>query len=94
MALGPVTKIPHTQSDLIRFAAFNYDIIDDAFSVAGIHEFLGANWFTSSATTVFCELVVEFCEMIERLFVSHDPQADDQDRFKVLMGHEPNGSSV
>ena len=28
------------------------------------------------------------------LFVSHNPTLDDNDRFAVYMGHEPNGSSV
>ena len=60
----------------------------------GIHELLGANWFTSGASSLFCTHIPELCELIAELFVTHNPDLDDSDRFAVYMGHEPNGSSV
>ena len=55
---------------------------------------MGANWFTSGASTLFCGHIPEFCEVVERLFVNKHPELDDDDRFAVYMGHSPNGSSV
>lgn len=41
VALGPVTKISHTQSDLLVYAAKFYDLFYDAVYYTGIDELLG-----------------------------------------------------
>ena len=94
VALGPVTKISHTQAGIFQFSADFYTLLADTCSVLGIHELLGANWFTSGISSLFCTNIPEFCELIAELFVSHNPSLDDNDRFAVYMGHEPNGTSV
>jgi hypothetical protein len=50
VALGPVAKIPNTQVGLLTFIVNFYDVIADTADLFGIHEFLGAGWFTSEAT--------------------------------------------
>jgi hypothetical protein len=94
VALGPVTKVAYEESNFIGFASKFYNELDDAFSLFGIHELLGANWFTSTAASLFCNHIPKFCELIEHMTVSHDIAADDQERFKVYIDHEPNGTST
>jgi len=52
--MGPVTNIAHNSSKVFHFAGLFYDQLDDAVSLFGIHELLGANWFTSGASALFC----------------------------------------
>jgi len=94
VALGPVSKISHTQSTVLRWAADFYDLLADGADLFGIHELLGQNWFTSSATSLFCTHTAVFCELLAELFVNKHPELDDNTRFSVYMGHEPNGTSV
>ena len=94
VALGPVTKISHTQADIIKFAADFYDELATTCSVLGIHELLGANWFTSGVSQLFCSNIPAACELIAELFINKHPELDDNTRFAVYMGHEPNGASV
>ena len=94
VALGPVTKITHTQASLLTWTSKFYDLLADTCDLLGIHELLGANWFTTTTSKLFCTTIPEFCELIEMLFATHNPTLDDSDRFAVYMGHEPNGTSV
>jgi len=94
VALGPVSQIAHTQAAIFQWAADFYDLLADTCDLLGIHELLGANWFTSGVSQLFCANIPEFCELISMLFVTHNPDLDDSDRFAVYMGHEPNGTSV
>lgn len=94
VALGPVTQISHTQAGIFKFAALFYTELADTCAVLGIHELLGANWFTSGVSSLFCTNIPAFCELIAELFVNKHPELDDNDRFAVYMGHEPNGTSV
>jgi len=94
VAVGPVTKISHTGAGIFKWTANFYDILSDTCDLLGIHELLGANWFTSGVSSLFCTHIPEFCELISALFVTHNPNLDDSDRFAVYMGHEPNGTSV
>ena len=94
IGLGPVAKIPNTQSGLLQFIVDFYDTVANTCDLFGIHELLGANWFTSSVTQLFCSNIPEFCELLLAFFTSNDPALDDNDRYAVYMGHEPNGSSV
>lgn len=48
VALGPVTKISHTGSEIFQLLSHDYTGLADTCSVLGIHELLGANWFTST----------------------------------------------
>ena len=60
----------------------------------GIHELFGANWLTDAAMNIVCTNIPQFCELIEKFFASKETDLDDNDRFAVYMGHEPNGASV
>ena len=94
VALGPVTKISHTGSPIFQFASDFYTELSDTCDILGIHELLGANWFTSGLSTLFCTNIPALCELFERLIINTNPGLDDNDRFGVYMGHNPNGTSV
>ena len=94
IALGPVTKISHTEAALFQWLSHFYDLFADTCEVLGIHEFLGQNWVTSGLSSLFCTNIPEFCLLLSELFITKNPDLDDADRFAVYMGHEPNGSSV
>lgn len=49
-ALAPVTMVPNTKVEVIRFAAASYDLIDDTFSTLGIHSLLNNTWYNSTTT--------------------------------------------
>merc|ERR1712216_298358 len=86
--------ISHTKAAIFQFASDFYVTLANTCSLLGIHELLGANWFTSGISNLFCIHIPELCELISALFVTHNPDLDDADRFAVYMGHEPNGASV
>ena len=94
VALGPVSKIPNTGSGLLQFIVFWYDLVANTAWLLGIYEIFGANWFTSGACDLFCGVIPEFCEFLLSWFTSSDPSLDDDDRYAVYMGHEPNGAST
>ena len=94
VALGPVSKISHTQAAVLKWTSMFYTELADTADLLGIHELLGANWFTSGISALFCTNIPTFCELISELFVTHNPDLDDSTRFAVYMGHEPNGTSV
>ena len=94
VALGPVSKITNTSDAIFHLAGLFYDDIARTLGVLGIHELLGATWFTSGVSDLFCSHIAIVCELIGTLFISHNPSLDDNTRFAVYMGHEPNGTSV
>jgi len=87
VALGPVTKISHTEAAVFKWSADFYSELADACYLFGIHELLGANWLTTTASTLFCSNISIFCELLSELFITHNPELDDNDRFGVYMGH-------
>ena len=94
VALGPVSKIANTQAELLQFVVHFYDEISSTANLLGIHNIAGNNWITSGLMDLFCTHIAVFCELIESFFASGKTSLDDDDRFKVYMGHEPNGASV
>jgi hypothetical protein len=94
IALAPVTMLPNTNTELFRLASDLYDEIDDFFDFWNIHSVLNMTWYNSATAKLFCNSFPPLCLALEALFVSSDPEYDDQDRFQVYIDHEPNGSST
>ena len=94
VALAPVTKISHNKDPLLNFIVTFYNEVADIASVLGVHQLLSRSWLTSTACKVVCTPLPEFCELLSKFFVSNETDLDDDDRFAVYMGHEPNGASV
>jgi len=94
IALGPVTKISHTESALLQIADDFYGELVHLSELFGIHSLLKSNFLTDAATDIFCKHIPSFCEALGRLIINSDPTLDDNDRFAVYMAHEPNGTSL
>ena len=94
VALGPVTKITHTESELLLFSKNFYDTMNATADLLGLHNLFAANWLTTGAMDLFCTHIDTFCKLMESFFVTNMTDLDDDARFKVYMGHEPNGASV
>jgi pimeloyl-ACP methyl ester carboxylesterase len=93
VALGPVTKITGDTGYMYNIAQ-HYDEIDDYTKMYGYYEIMPYDWKYAPFWRAYCTAFEWVCEMIEYDFISHNPLADDQDRFRVYMGHEPNGASM
>ena len=94
VALGPVTKIDNTESELLQLLADFYSVIDDTSSLLGIHNLFASNWLTDTAMQLFCTHIDTLCKLVESFFVTNKTDLDDDERFEVYMGHEPNGAST
>jgi hypothetical protein len=71
-----------------------YDL-DKVLVDLGIHEFLtGDTWITSDVGRVFCGLFGEVCNDLIGSITSADKDLDNYERYDVLAGHEPAGSST
>ena len=70
VALGPAAKISHTQADFFQWTADFYEELAETCTLLGIHSILGANWFTSTVSQLFCSNIPRFCELIEELFAT------------------------
>ncbi len=81
IALAPVTMLPNTETEIFTLAAGLYDEIDDFFNFWNIHSVLNMTWYNSATAKIFCNSFPPICLALERLFVSSDPEYDDQDRF-------------
>ena len=94
VALGPVTKITNTQSELLQFFSKFYDALSTTTSLLNIHALFQNNWVTAGAMDLLCTHIDTLCKLVESFFVTNKTSLDDDARFKVYMGHEPNGASV
>lgn len=93
VALAPVSMIPNTEVKLLKDAAYFYDVLDNAFSLFGIHSLLNNTWLTSSIGRDFCKYLNWFCLDLESL-ITGNTDFDSLDRFQVYVNHLPNGTSV
>ncbi len=92
VALGPVTKITGDSGYMYSLAQ-NYDTMDDWAIMNNVHEIFPFNWKEGEFWRIYCTVYMRVCELIEYDFISHNPLADDPDRFRVYVNHEPNGTS-
>jgi lysosomal acid lipase/cholesteryl ester hydrolase len=93
VGLGPVTKITGDSGYMYNIA-YNYDAFDNFLNLYGYWEIMPYNWKYGGFWRMYCTIWEWVCEIIEYNFISHNPLADDPDRFKVYVNHEPNGASA
>jgi hypothetical protein len=94
VAVGPVSKIPNTDAAGVDLATTFYEPLADAVNLFNVYEVGGQNWLTEIVVSDFCVAVVEFCEWVTGFFTNSKTDLDDDDRYAVYMGHEPNGGTV
>jgi len=92
MALGPVTYLDHTTSNIMYLLANNE--FDNLLIDLGVEDFFPPDWATTEFGIYFCKYFPMGCEDIIELLCDADPQDDNYDRMDVIMGHEPAGTST
>lgn len=94
VALGPVMKISHCKSSLIKLVAFNEKLLVDVCDALGIYEFFPANWITTGAMRLICGNLMALCELGDFLVADEDVSLDNEKRLQVYLGHFPSGTSL
>jgi gastric triacylglycerol lipase len=92
MALGPVTYLDHTTSNIMYLLANTQ--FDDLIVETGTVDFLPPNWATTTFGIYFCKYFPHDCEDIIAVIADMDPKDDNYERMDVIMGHEPGGTST
>lgn len=92
IALGPVAHVYHQTSTIMELLAdsrmqYLLDIFD-------VNEFLPQNWMITNFGSAFCAIFGKICDDFVSLLADMDPNVDNYDRYDVLAGHDPSGTSV
>ena len=80
IALGPVMKLTHCKSSLIKFVAHNEWLLVDTCDLLGIYEFFPANWLDTGAMRLLCGTIPALCEFGDYLIADEDITLDDEGR--------------
>ncbi|CAK72880.1 unnamed protein product (macronuclear) [Paramecium tetraurelia] len=92
IGMGPVAWVTTKYSPLVRLLDTNFL---EVLATFGLHEFMpGDSFLTSEIGRVVCGLMENLCGDLIGSFVSADPVLDNYDRYDVLAGHSPAGTSV
>jgi gastric triacylglycerol lipase len=54
----------------------------------------GMSWFETDAGMLFCADFAYVCGDLLKYIADADPTLDNYDRYDVLIGHDPSGTSV
>ena len=77
VALGPVTKITNTKSQLLQLASTFYRELETTSNLLGIHNLFGNNWLTDGTMDLFCTHIDTLCKAVESFFVTDKTDLDD-----------------
>lgn len=92
-AFGPVAYVKNSKSNLINL--LDHSLILQWFKLRGINEFLpSANWFQTDVGIAFCSTFSKVCGDLMTQIMDGDASLDNYERYDVLMGHFPAGTSV
>jgi gastric triacylglycerol lipase len=90
---GPVAYINHQESHIIGL--LDKSLLLEWYKKKNIHEFMpGMSWFETSAGMLFCSDFAYVCADFLKYIADADPSLDNYDRYDVLIGHDPSGTSV
>ena len=62
--------------------------------IFNINEFLGENWLITNFGSAFCALFGEVCANLVATIADMDASRDNYERYDVVAGHDPSGTSV
>jgi hypothetical protein len=92
-AFGPVAFVKNSHSNLIDL--LDHSLILQWFKLRGINEFLpSSNWFQTDVGIAFCSTFAKVCGDIMTQIMDGDPSLDNYERYDVLVGHFPAGTST
>lgn len=92
-AFGPVAYVKNSKSHLV-------DLLDKSgllewYHLRGIYEFMPSlGWFKSDVGILFCATFAKVCGDVMTQVMDGDPSLDNYERYDVLVGHDPSGTSV
>ena len=68
--------------------------IQNLFDVLNVHEFMGENWLITNFGSEFCAIFGKICDDIVASLADMDSTRDNYERYDVVAGHDPSGTSV
>lgn len=92
-AFGPVAYLKHSKSHLVGF--LDKSGLLAWYHLRGIHEFMPSlKWFETDEGIIFCSTFPKICGDVMTQICDGDPSLDNYERYDVLVGHDPSGTSV
>jgi pimeloyl-ACP methyl ester carboxylesterase len=92
-AFGPVAYVKNAKSHVLTL--LDHSEILPWYHLRGIHEFMpGFGWFTTDIGIVFCSAFGKICGDIMTQIMDGDASVDNYERYDVLVGHDPAGTSI
>lgn len=92
-AFGPVAYASYIHSHV-------FNLIDKSgllewYKIRHINEFMPSfGWFTTDIGVLFCATFSKVCADILAQVMDADPNVDNYERYDVLVGHAPAGTSI
>lgn len=92
-AFGPVGYVNHITSPL--FKLLDHSALLKFYEIRHIYEFMPSfGWFTTEAGVIFCGEFGKICADLMAGVMDANPSLDNYERYDVLVGHDPAGTSV
>ena len=90
---GPVVFVKHASSKVVDL--LDHKAVVEWFRLRGVHEFMpGLKWFETDLGIIFCSSYAEVCGDALKYVCDADPSLDNYERYDVLIGHDPSGTSL
>lgn len=90
---GPVAYIIHQESHILSL--LDKTPIVQWYELRHIHEFMPSmGWFETDAGALFCSDFPHICGDLFTQLMDGDPTVDNYERYDVVAGHDPSGTSV
>jgi pimeloyl-ACP methyl ester carboxylesterase len=90
---GPVAYVSYQNSPI--FSIMDKSKLLEWYKLRRQHEFMpGFGWFTTDIGMIFCADFPRICADILAEVMDADPSVDNYNRYDVLVGHDPAGTSV
>lgn len=90
---GPVGYVNHITSPL--FKELDRTAIIKFYEIRHIYEFMPSfGWFTTDIGVLFCAEFGRICADLMAAVMDANPSLDNYERYDVLAGHDPAGTSI
>lgn len=91
--LGPVALVKHASSNLVNL--LDKSGLVQWYHLRKIYEFMPSfGWFQTDVGILFCVNFPQVCGDFLKEMCDADPSLDNYDRYDVIIGHEPSGTSI